>query len=619
MRDRGTFHDSVYRFFMRLTNFGSKARLIPIDFRKPWWRVIWRQKFALTANLACDTVDNIFKTLLPMLIGSAIASGNYTTFAWIVIGWISSFVIEALGFVAGSRLQSQTIHSVTYAAHQKLLRIDPIFHTSRRTGKILSKIEQAAHAYEDFLDIALFELFPMGASLITVTVVLAQVDLYLGLTGLIMLLGVGTLSIVCTMFVLSVFEKPQIRAYDELKAQSTENLTQINLVRSSFASDEVDRVLQEKNLKVVANEGTAWVAFVFGRLLIKVTYGATLLVLGLKLVAAIKAQTLSPLLAATLVITYIRGSYEMIRVGRMVFYFFKSLNRIRELFTFMQNFGEQSYPVLETDRSLPMETDLERKNIDIAVEGVTFGYEPKQEVLNNNSCTLSIPYAQRNKLFGIIGQSGAGKTTFVSILGGQIKPQQGIVLVNGVDVYAIDDQTRRQLIALQGQVASSIRGTLKQNLLFGLPNLNNIYRDEELITVLKSVGLWDLFKDKKGLETNVSEGGMSLSGGQRQRLNFAGLYLRAKYFKPALILIDEPTSSLDEISEQSITRMIHELAEQAVTIVIAHRIKTLHAAIGILDFSELKPGEALTFLPPQEVAQKSSYYQKLLSGKAVLE
>lgn len=622
MHNRTHFHESVYRFFMHWTTFGTNVRLIPINFNKPWWMVIWKQKYSLIANLSCDTVDNVFKTLLPMLIGSAIAAGNYTSFAYLIIGWMLSFAIAALGFVAGSKLQAQTIYSIAYAAHRKLLRVDPIFHTSRRTGKILGKIDQAAYSYQEFLDIALFELFPMLASVVTVTIALSRIDLYLGLTGLIMLLGVGALSVICTLFVLTVFEKPQIRAYDELRAMSTENLNQINLVRSSFASDEVDKILQEKNLKVVATERTAWVAFVLGRLFIKLVYGATLFILGLKLVACIKAGTLSPLIGATLIMTYIRGSYDMVSMGRMIFYFVKSLNRIKELFVFMRAFGEQSYPVLETDDSQHINTHEERaKNthIDIVLKDISFGYEPGQLIFNNNNLSLSVPYAQENKLFGVIGKSGAGKTTIASILGGQIKPTQGKVLVNGIDIYGIDDQTRRQLIALQGQVASSIRGTLQQNILFGLPALNNIYRDEELIAVLTSVGLWDLFKDKKGLETNVSEGGMSLSGGQRQRLNFAGLYLRAKYFKPALIIIDEPTSSLDESSEQSITQMINELAQQAVTIVVAHRIKTLHDAVGILDFSTIHPQQTLTFLSPEVCMRESTYYQNLVNGQAELE
>ncbi len=140
-----------------------------------------------------------------------------------------------------------------------------------------------------------------------------------------------------------------------------------------------------------------------------------------------------------------------------------------------------------------------------------------------------------------------------------------------------------------------------------------------LIEILQKVGLWEIFAVKEGLETLIGEGGLNLSGGQRQRLNFAGLYLRAKYFEPSLILIDEPTSSLDEVSEHAVTKMILELAKDSLTFVIAHRLKTLDKASGILDFS-LNTGEKqMKFYTASELANHSNYYQKLIKGEVELD
>jgi ABC-type bacteriocin/lantibiotic exporter with double-glycine peptidase domain len=110
-----------------------------------------------------------------------------------------------------------------------------------------------------------------------------------------------------------------------------------------------------------------------------------------------------------------------------------------------------------------------------------------------------------------------------------------------------------------------------------------------------------------------------LSGGQRQRLNFAGLYLRAKHYKPSLILIDEPTSSLDEISEQAITQMIDELSQSSITFVVAHRLKTLDQAVGILDTSLISSYPELKFHIKDELMTVSQYYRDLKAGKAQLE
>jgi ABC-type multidrug transport system fused ATPase/permease subunit len=148
---------------------------------------------------------------------------------------------------------------------------------------------------------------------------------------------------------------------------------------------------------------------------------------------------------------------------------------------------------------------------------------------------------------------------------------------------------------------------------------DQVYSDKYLIEILKKAGLWSIFKDKDGLDTLIGEGGLNLSGGQRQRLNFSSLFLRAKYFKPEVILIDEPTSSLDEISEKAITDMISNLAENSLTLVIAHRLNTLEKSVGILDLSLLEEEKELTFYPKEQLVKKSVYYQKLIRGELSLD
>ncbi|MBL4588119.1 ATP-binding cassette domain-containing protein, partial [Candidatus Babeliales bacterium] len=117
---------------------------------------------------------------------------------------------------------------------------------------------------------------------------------------------------------------------------------------------------------------------------------------------------------------------------------------------------------------------------------------------------------------------------------------------------------------------------------------------------------------KNGLKTFIGDGGTNLSGGQRQRLNFASLYLRAHYYKPEIVLIDEPTSSLDQMSEKAITNMILELSKDMVTIVIAHRIKTLENAVGIMDFSLLAEEQEMRFYSFADLLKHSDYYNNLL-------
>jgi ABC-type multidrug transport system fused ATPase/permease subunit len=254
----------------------------------------------------------------------------------------------------------------------------------------------------------------------------------------------------------------------------------------------------------------------------------------------------------------------------------------------------------------------------IHVKKLYYSYE-KTKVFQNNTLVLEVTQSQKNKLYGIIGPSGTGKTTLLSILGGQLKPQKGAVYIDDINIYKVGDKERRNIIAVQMQTATALRGTLRENLVFGIQEDEVLNKDEYLIDVLRRVGLWSLFENKDGLATLIGEGGVNLSGGQRQRLNFAGLYLRAKHYKPSLILIDEPTSSLDEISEQAITQMIDELSQSSITFVVAHRLKTLDQAVGILDTSLISSYPELKFHIKDELMTVSQYYRDLKAGKAQLE
>lgn len=254
----------------------------------------------------------------------------------------------------------------------------------------------------------------------------------------------------------------------------------------------------------------------------------------------------------------------------------------------------------------------------IILDKISFEYGEKTKVFDEHSMQIE----SKSGLYGIIGPSGTGKTTLISILGGQLRPQNGNVIINEIEIYSVGDTMRRDLIAIQLQTSTAMRGKLRYNLLFGIAPKENgeeQYTDKELEDVLHKVGLWEIFFSKDGLETLIGEGGLNLSGGQRQRLNFASLYLRAMYYKPKMVLIDEPTSSLDEISEQSITKMIDDLANNSITFVVAHRLKTLEKAISLIDSSLFSESKDIKVYKDIELKKISKYYKDILQGNIMLD
>jgi ABC-type multidrug transport system fused ATPase/permease subunit len=613
--------DKYYQWWMRLADFKSKVRLYAIDFKKPWWSIIAKQKKYITYIILAETIDNIFYYVIPLSIGYLIATKQLSYFFIFIIGWLIAISIEYLALYYSSIVHMQTGHSILYSAHQFFLTVDPIYHTTRSSGKIIGKIDRGVNAFEEFIDLIAFELLTTIIGLATVTIAFFKFNTKLGLLALSIIIFIGIFNTVLQFLSTQAFEPRVIQASDKLNAVSLENLSQISYIRSCFASNEIDQTLRGSNISMMDTTGTSWLAFSALSFATRFAFILGILILGSYLIMLIHEGKLSIEWGSALLITFINGSYETMRVGKKIKRFLKAITRIKDLFSFIKDFGKQTFPVLSMQTAAVDIPGIKKATdtLILDIQDLYFDYDSKAKIFENHYLELEVPHYNQNKLYGIIGPSGSGKTTFISILGGQLHPTRGFVKIQDVEIYHVDDFTRKHLVALQGQVATSLRGTIRSNLLFGLPKDNAIHTDSMLISILESVGLWQLFHKKMGLETIVGESGLTLSGGQRQRLNFANLYLRAKFYSPALILIDEPTSSLDEISEKAITNMIDELAQTAITFVIAHRINTLEQAVKILDFSLLSLEKEIKFLPIQELAEVSPYYKKLVKGEITLE
>lgn len=610
-----------YHFWLNLVDLKNRIQLLPVDFYSHWSKIMWRQKGKIAYILVAETIDNAFYTLIPLLIGWIVKTGNLNYFYVLIALWLTAISLEFSALYYASIVHLQTMHSIMYEGHKFFLTVDPIFHSTRSSGKIIGKIDRGASAYDDLLDVIGFDLLPTVVGISTIIIAFSRFDFSLALLATSMIFIIGIFNVTFQYLGSRGFEPHIISAHDKLNNISLENLAQINFIRSCFASNEMDASLKQGNQKMMYISGTSWIAFAGLTFFTRFFYVLSILILGIYLIILIKNQALSIEIGTALLMTYINGSYEIMRVGKKIRRFNKSITRITDLFTFIKHFGKQTYPVLSMQTpsvGIPV-INRDKNDLVVYVHSLFFEYNPKAKIFDNHTLDLAITRKDTNKLYGIIGPSGIGKTTFISILGGQLNPSQGEIFIQDVDIYKVDDFTRKYLVALQGQVASSMRGTIRYNLLFGLPKDENTYSDEQLVKVLESVGLWQLFAAKDGLNTLIGESGLNLSGGQRQRLNFANLYLRAKYYNPALILIDEPTSSLDEVSEKAITRMIDELAQDAITFVIAHRLNTLEQARAILDFSLVKDEKLISFYSKDELLKVSKYYQQLMRGEVSFE
>ncbi|HJQ79255.1 MAG TPA: DUF1854 domain-containing protein [Lacipirellulaceae bacterium] len=208
----------------------------------------------------------------------------------------------------------------------------------------------------------------------------------------------------------------------------------------------------------------------------------------------------------------------------------------------------------------------------IRFERVTFGYERHQPVLRDVDFEI-----QPGETIGIVGRSGSGKTTLVNLLCRFYDVCEGRVLVDGVDVRRLASKQLRRHIGVVLQEPFLFRGTIWQNLVYGLPEAT----PEQAIASAKAAQAHDfILNSPLGYDTWLGERGAGLSGGERQRLSIA----RAILFDPPILVLDEATSSVDAESEQAIQAALRALTRGRTTIAIAHRLSTLREADRILVF-----------------------------------
>jgi len=203
----------------------------------------------------------------------------------------------------------------------------------------------------------------------------------------------------------------------------------------------------------------------------------------------------------------------------------------------------------------------------IELRNVSFAYADDGPIVKDLSARI-----RRGEFWAIAGPSGSGKTTLLDILLGLLKPQQGSVNIDGVDLNTAELSSWHIQLSYLGQEAFAFAGTLRENLVWGT---DRHFDDSDLLSALRSAKLDDI------LDRDVGENGSNLSGGEKQRLALARLFLR----HPTVLILDEPTTGLDAATERDIFESILTSFEDITLIVVTHREELTAGADHIVRFS----------------------------------
>ena len=235
---------------------------------------------------------------------------------------------------------------------------------------------------------------------------------------------------------------------------------------------------------------------------------------------------------------------------------------------------------------------------ELRLDKVTFAYptRPEQAALRDFSLTI-----QAGKSLALVGPSGAGKSTVFELLQRFYDPQQGRILLDGVDIRELGLQQLRGHIALVPQQPALFTGDVRYNIRYGRPEAP----EEEVVAAAQAAHAREFIERlPEAYDSHLGEQGVRLSGGQRQRLALA----RAILNDPEILLLDEATSALDSESEHHVQQALQELMKNRTTVIIAHRLSTiLHAdLIAVLD-----QGRLIATGTHAELLRDCALYQRL--------
>jgi ATP-binding cassette subfamily B protein len=425
----------------------------------------------------------------------------------------------------------------------------------QRSGETLSILTKARADCEKFISYVINVVFGIVVSVVFVSIYATRlhwsiIPIYIG--------GASMIAYVTNLLSkkIKVIQKTIVKETTSLAGTTTESLRNIELVKSlGLTTQEINR-LNNNTYKILALE------------LKKVKN-----IRSLSFIQGTMVNALRQVITFTLMWLIFK---EILTVGQLISLQFYSFF----IFGPLQEIGSIILSYRETEASLNNFEALMKKPIDTPpanpiaigeIEHLAFKQVGFQHQTANFKAIDQISFeAKKGETIAFVGPSGAGKSTLVKLLVGLYEPQEGEILMNGVHTAKIDMSALRNQISFVTQDTQLFAGTIQENLAFVAPAATE---EDMLLALTKASCANILDKGGNGLATVIGEGGLKLSGGEKQRLSIARALLR----HPHLLIFDEATSSLDSLTEESITDTIRDLSKEReqITIMIAHRLSTI--------------------------------------------
>lgn len=464
------------------------------------------------------------------------------------------------------------------------------YFSNTRAGEIISRIINDVEQTKTFVITGLMNLWLDMATI--VIAIFAMFSLNVSLTFIsIILLPLYAISVKYFFGNLRIFTRDRSQALAEVQSYLHERVQGMPVIKSfaieKYEQKNFDKVNQ--NFLDKALQHTSWNAKAFA-VVNTITDIAPLIVIGYSAYLVIQHDLSIGTMVAFF--AYIDKLYNPLRrlvnSSTTLTQSFASMDRVFE-------FMDEAYDIVDS----PIAVECRDVKGDISFENVSFSYEKDGGIILKD---ISLK-AKKGETIALVGMSGGGKSTLVSLIPRFYDVTKGKITLDGVDIRNLKLQSLRDKIGVVFQDNVLFSESVKDNILLGKPNAS----EEEVFQAAKAASAHDFILNlQDGYDTKVGERGVKLSGGQKQRIAIARVFLK----NPPILILDEATSALDLESEHSIQESLEQLAKDRTTFIVAHRLSTItHADRIIL----IEHGQIVETGTHDELMEKRGQYYKLFN------
>ncbi len=518
---------------------------------------------------------------------------------WFVVALIFgvrllSMLFNMLYSIVAARVSTRVNYDLKKTIYQAVTRLSLSFFSSRQTGGLMTQINSDANTIYWFFCDGFPFLITNGIQLVGVIVIMLIAN---------PILTLYTFVTVPVFFILyrslfKIFSKLHAKRFSKQRSMSSlvsdvlsgmrvvKTFAREDLEKKRFARRNEDAADAEMGISVTSARTFPFLGF-----LLQTGSFVVWAIGGRQVIESNGSMSYGDLMAF---VAYIGMVYSPINFfADVANWWTDCLNALQRLF----EIKDASPDVAEKDGAMVLD-DLKG---DVEFENVSFAYEEGREVIKNVS--FSVP---AGTTLGIVGHTGAGKSTLANLLTRLYDPDSGVIKIDGVDLKELSFAALRGSIAIVSQETYLFRGTIMDNIRYAKPNAT----EEEVIAAAKAASAHDfIIKYPDGYQTMVGFGKKDLSGGEKQRVSIA----RALLTDPKILILDEATAAMDTQTERQIQAALNAVTAGRTTIIIAHRLSTLREADNLI---VIEKGEVAERGTATELLKAQGVYYRLYKLQA---